>query len=59
MKKNILVIPGDGIGQEVTIWGKKVLEKIGQKYGHEFSFDEAIMVTLLLKLPETHCQMKP
>ena len=27
MKKNILVIPGDGIGQEVTIWGKKVLEK--------------------------------
>ncbi|UIR56215.1 3-isopropylmalate dehydrogenase [Sphingobacterium sp. SRCM116780] len=43
MKKNILVIPGDGIGQEVTIWGKKVLEKIGEKYNHDFSFDEAIM----------------
>jgi 3-isopropylmalate dehydrogenase len=43
MKKNILIIPGDGIGQEVTTWGKKVLEKIGANYGHEFSFDEAIM----------------
>ena len=43
MKKNILIIPGDGIGQEVTTWGKKVLEKIGENYVHEFSFDEAIM----------------
>ncbi|MDR0266368.1 MAG: 3-isopropylmalate dehydrogenase [Sphingobacterium sp.] len=43
MKKNILIIPGDGIGQEVTTWGKKVLERIGENYGHEFSFDEAIM----------------
>lgn len=43
MKKNILVIPGDGIGQEVTDWGKKVLEKIALKYGHQFTFDEALM----------------
>lgn len=43
MKKNILIIPGDGIGQEVTIWGKAVLEHIAKQYGHEFIFDEAIM----------------
>jgi 3-isopropylmalate dehydrogenase len=43
MKKNILVIPGDGIGPEVTIWGKAVLEKIAQKFGHEFVFNEALM----------------
>lgn len=43
MKKNILIIPGDGIGQEVTTWGKKVLAQIATDYGHEFSFDEAIM----------------
>src|SRR5690606_12000515 len=43
MKKNILIIPGDGIGQEVTIWGKQVLEAIAEKYNHEFVFDEAIM----------------
>lgn len=43
MKKNILIIPGDGIGQEVTTWGKQVLEAIAQKYGHSFAFDDAIM----------------
>src|ERR1700760_3233379 len=43
MKKHILVIPGDGIGPEVTTWGKAVLEKIATKYKHQFSFDEAIM----------------
>src|SRR5690606_24553997 len=43
MNKNILIIPGDGIGQEVTTWGKQVLETVAAKYGHEFSFDEAIM----------------
>jgi len=39
----ILVIPGDGIGQEVTTWGKKVIERIGQKFGHSFSFEEGLM----------------
>src|SRR5690554_4074551 len=43
MQKNILIIPGDGIGQEVTTWGKQVLEAIAEKYNHEFVFDEAIM----------------
>lgn len=43
MKKNILIIPGDGIGQEVTTWGKQVLQKIAERYNHEFIFDEAIM----------------
>jgi len=43
MKKNILVIPGDGIGPEVTAWGKKVLELIAEQGGHEFTFDEALM----------------
>jgi len=43
MKKKILVIPGDGIGLEVTTWGKAVLDKIGQQFGHEFTYDEALM----------------
>ncbi|MES2108032.1 MAG: 3-isopropylmalate dehydrogenase [Bacteroidota bacterium] len=43
MKKHILVIPGDGIGPEVTTWGKAVLEKIGHDFGHEFTYDEALM----------------
>lgn len=43
MKKNILIIPGDGIGQEVTVWGKQVLASIAKQFNHEFSFQEAIM----------------
>ena len=43
MKKNILVVPGDGIGQEVTAVGKKVLDKIAEKYGHTFEYDEALI----------------
>ena len=43
MKKKILVIPGDGIGPEVTTWGKAVLQKIAELFGHEFEFDEALM----------------
>ena len=42
-KKNILIVPGDGIGQEVTAVGKKVLDKIAAKFGHEFSYDEALI----------------
>src|SRR5690606_31335152 len=43
MEKNILVIPGDGIGQEVTGWGKAILQEVADQFGHQFTFDEAIM----------------
>ena len=43
MKKHILVIAGDGIGQEVTTVGKQVLDKIAEKFGHEFTYDEALI----------------
>jgi 3-isopropylmalate dehydrogenase len=43
MKKHILVVPGDGIGQEVTAVGKLVLDKIAAKFGHEFTYDEALI----------------
>jgi len=43
MKKNILIVPGDGIGQEVTAAGKKILDRIAEKFGHEFNYDEALI----------------
>jgi 3-isopropylmalate dehydrogenase len=43
VSKKILVIPGDGIGQEVTAWGQKVLSAIAHNYKHEFTFEEGIM----------------
>ncbi|PJJ75590.1 3-isopropylmalate dehydrogenase [Thermoflavifilum aggregans] len=43
ISKRILVIGGDGIGPEVTRWGKRVLETVAEKYGHAFVFDEGLM----------------
>jgi 3-isopropylmalate dehydrogenase len=43
MQKHILVVPGDGIGQEVTQVGQAVLEKIASKYGHTFTYDHALI----------------
>ena len=41
MKKKITILPGDGIGKEVTAEGKKVLIKIAELFDHQFEFDEA------------------
>jgi 3-isopropylmalate dehydrogenase len=43
MKKKITILPGDGIGKEVTTCGKRVLEQIAECYGHEFVFDYAVI----------------
>jgi 3-isopropylmalate dehydrogenase len=43
MKKKIVILPGDGIGKEVTTEGKKVLQKIAEVFGHQFEYDEAII----------------
>ena len=43
MKKNITVIPGDGIGPEVTQEAIKVLEAIGSKFCHQFHFKYELM----------------
>jgi 3-isopropylmalate dehydrogenase len=41
MKKKIVILPGDGIGKEVTAEGKKVLQTISSLFNHEFEFDQA------------------
>src|SRR5260221_3505816 len=43
MRKKIVILPGDGIGKEVTAEGKKVLEVIARKFDHEFEFEEALI----------------
>jgi 3-isopropylmalate dehydrogenase len=43
MKKKIIILPGDGIGKEVTAEGKSVLEKIAALFGHQFEFDDALI----------------
>lgn len=43
MKYNIAVIPGDGIGPEVTEQAKKALNAIAHVYDHTFIYKEALM----------------
>ena len=41
MNKKITILPGDGIGKEVTAEGKRVLQKIAELFDHSFEFNEA------------------
>ena len=41
MEFKIAVLPGDGIGPEVTAEGVKVLEAVGRAFGHQFNLESA------------------
>lgn len=43
MKKNIAVIRGDGIGPEIVEQALLVLQKIGELYGHTFTYTDVDM----------------
>ena len=43
MKKNIAVIRGDGIGPEIVDQALLVLDKIAEKFGHEFTYTDVDM----------------
>lgn len=43
MNKNIAVIKGDGIGPEIVAEAEKVLDKIGEKFGHTFTYTDVLM----------------
>lgn len=43
MNYNLAVIKGDGIGPEVVTVAMRVLDKIGEKYGHTFHYEEILM----------------
>lgn len=38
MEKRIAVLPGDGIGKEITQGAVEVLQTIGERFGHQFIF---------------------
>lgn len=43
MNYSIAVIPGDGIGPEIIGEAKKILDKVGTIFGHEFLYTEVLM----------------
>lgn len=43
MNYQVAVIPGDGIGPEIITEAKKILDKIGKKYAHTFTYTDVLM----------------
>ncbi|WP_298366275.1 3-isopropylmalate dehydrogenase [uncultured Lutibacter sp.] len=43
MNLNIALLPGDGIGPEVTQQAVKILDAIAEKHGHTFKYTEALV----------------
>ena len=43
MRYNVGVIKGDGIGPEIVEEAMKVLDKVADKFGHEFVYDQLLM----------------
>jgi 3-isopropylmalate dehydrogenase len=43
MNLNVLVLPGDGIGVEVTHEAVKVLTRVASLYGHSLSLTEGLL----------------
>lgn len=43
MEARFCLLPGDGIGPEVTAWGVRALQLVGRKFGHRFQFEEALI----------------
>jgi 3-isopropylmalate dehydrogenase len=43
MKKNIVLLPGDGIGPEVVSATQRVLDAVAARFGHEFAYQEYLI----------------
>lgn len=43
MNKKIALLPGDGIGPEIIREAVKVMDAVGAKYGHQFTYEEGLV----------------
>jgi 3-isopropylmalate dehydrogenase len=43
MQFNLAVLPGDGVGPDVTAEGVKVLQAIGNRFGHDFNLHHGLV----------------
>src|SRR5437762_6877966 len=49
MKLNVLILPGDGIGPEVTREAVKVLERVASKFNHTLHLQEGLLGGVAIK----------
>ena len=43
MKKKIVILPGDGIGPEIVEAAVRVIETVGERFGHAFALDRRLI----------------
>jgi len=43
MKANLVLLAGDGIGPEIVAEGRRVLEQIAARFGHQFTFSDHLI----------------
>jgi 3-isopropylmalate dehydrogenase len=43
MKANLVLLAGDGIGPEIVAEGRRVLERVAARFGHEFAFEDRLI----------------
>ena len=43
MKLNVMLLPGDGVGPEVVEQAVRILEAVGMKFNHQFSFESGLI----------------
>ena len=43
MQFNLAVLPGDGVGPEVVTEAIKVLQTVGQRFGHDFQLQYGLV----------------
>jgi 3-isopropylmalate dehydrogenase len=43
MHASLCILPGDGIGPEVTAQAVRVLERVAERFGHQFDFEQALI----------------
>ena len=58
MDCKITLIPGDGIGPEIVREAVKVLDAVGKKYEHHFTYEKILMAVVPLMHTVCHLQMR-
>lgn len=43
MEARFVLLPGDGIGPEIVSQAKRVLEKVAEKFSHQFGYEECLL----------------
>lgn len=60
MKKNIVLLPGDGVGPEIIAQARVVLDAVSRKFHHDFTYESGLIGACAIEAagdpypPETH-----